>query len=658
MKRARLYFYLLVFCFSFSSIAQFDKSKFLQEFYKADNKGKVKLLAGKEYWEIQSIYPKIKDTLEKIRTKIFLNSKSKEAKFLFDKIDVHREIYLLRFSKAVLILENSLNSNVNDIYDSLYCYEKLKDACISLSNLNKAIEANNMYDKLATRTADKKYTNKIIKKSKIYDVFGLNQQAIIEKRKEFAEEIKFKQHDTDFIASYYNDQGVYYNRLKKSDSALFYFKIADAIITKKLAYTSNKPNYQFFKGLIEGNMALAYANNGDYKKAVPFLVSDVYYSKKVNDLESAFNSCIILSKCHIHLNQLATAQHYADSALELSNSYTQPRITLKLLLIQAELLDAQGNPSKSVLKYKAYLQLRDSVSNKEKELQLINQQVALDIQNKDLEITEKNKLIKNAEIKEGKSKTFKAYLMAGLIIMIIIIGFLFYVNKSSKKREYDLEFKNEKIQLQNKQIEHSLKEKELLLKEVHHRVKNNLQIISSVINLQSDKVKEKKLKEILAELKLRISSIALTHQMLYQNGTTNHVLLHEYLQNLINQIDNSYENEKIKVNFNTNNKAFIINIDTAIPLGLLVNEIMTNAFKHAFKDKESGTIDIVSNINGNNVTLIIKDNGSGLPSDYQEKMDNPTSLGFELISILNNQLNLKMDIQNSQGSQFTLNFAV
>ena len=171
-------------------------------------------------------------------------------------------------------------------------------------------------------------------------------------------------------------------------------------------------------------------------------------------------------------------------------------------------------------------------------------------------------------------------------------------------------------------------------------------------------MKEKKLKEILSELKLRISSIALTHQMLYQSGTTSNVLLHEYLQNLINQIYHSYENEKIKMNFTTNTKEFIINIDTAIPLGLLVNEIMTNAFKHAFKNKESGTIDITASVSGNKVALVIKDNGVGLPEDFQAKMNNPTTLGFELISILNNQLNLKMDIQNNNGAQFTLNFAI
>lgn len=656
MRKRHLYFIVFACSLILNTRAQIDKAKFLKDFYSADVKGKVKLVASVEFESIKDIYPKIADTLETIKTKVYAKSSSKEAKFLFDKIESSRAIYERRFSNAAIILEKSLGTNVSDIHDSLYCYLKLKDLFINLSNLNKSMEANTMFDKLALRSGEKKYINQITKKSKIYDVFGLNQQAIIEKRKEFANEIKAKQNDTDYVASYYNDQGVYFNRLKQSDSALVYFKTADEIITKKLSYTSNKPHYQFFKGLIEGNMALAYANNGDYKKAIPFLKADVYYSKKVNDLESAFNSCILLSRCYIKLKELTPAQKYADSAVQINAIHTQPRIKLKLLFLLGELYDALGNANQSLVNYKAYLQLKDSVTDKEKEWQLINQQVALDIKRQDLEIAQKNQLIQNAEIADEKNKVYRAYLTAGLIILIIIIGFLFYLNKNSKKREYDLEFKNEKILLQNKQIENSLKEKELLLKEIHHRIKNNLQIISSVINLQSDKIKEGQLKEILSELKLRISSIALTHQMLYQKGTTNHVLLHEYLQNLITQIYKSYENENIKVNFETNSKDCIINIDTAIPLGLLINEIMTNAFKHAFKGKDAGTIQITAKVSERNVELIIKDDGVGLPKDYQDKLNKPATLGFELISILKEQLNIKMDVSCNNGTQFNLRF--
>lgn len=662
MKRGPTY--LLVFLLSITiAFSQVDHIKFLKDFNAADRKGKVKLVAGVDFCELKDIYPQLKDTLELIRRKIFTNSSSKEAKFLFDKIDVSMYMCNKQFSKAAILVESSLSSHVRDVYDSLHCYKQLKEAFINLNNLNKAIEANTMFDKLATRTKQKEYLIQITRKSKIYDAFGLNQQAVIEKRKEFLEEYPMRKNDTDFVAGYLNDMGVYFNRMKMSDSAIPYFTKATELITKKLSYTPNKPNYQFFKGLIEGNMAFAYTNNGEYKKALPYLKTDIYFSKRVNDMESAFNSCILLSRCYIKLQQMNFAQQYADSAERISLAYTQPRIRLKLLYLQGELMDALGNASQAVIKFKSYMNLKDSISNREKELQLINQQVALDIQKKDSELSEKSELIKNAVLNEGKQKVFRAYLMAGLIITIILVGFLFYTNTNSKRREEELEIKNQQIQIQNKQIETSLNEKELLLREIHHRVKNNLQIINSVINLQSDKTQNGELNEVLSELKGRISSIALTHQMLYQKGTSSSVVLCDYLQNLIAQIYTSYESEHIKVNFSCTNKDFIINIDTAIPLGLLVNEIMTNAFKHAFKEtpaspagRKNGIIDINANVSFNQVELTIKDNGVGLPENYNDLMNKPPSLGFELITILVDQIDAKLEIVNTNGTCFLIKF--
>lgn len=624
----------------------------------ADLKGKVKLVAGVEYEKIKDIYPLIKDTLEKIRTKVFTNSSSKEARFLFDKIDISQELYYMRYSKAALKLETCLSTNALTVYDSIYCYQKLKQTFIKLGNLNKSIEANTMYDKLARRINTAEYLNNVVKKSKIYDMFGLNKQAIIEKRKEIIEELPSRKNDTDFIAGFYNDIGVYFNRLKISDSAIVMFSKANEYITKKLSYTSNKEHYLFFKGLIEGNMALAYVNNGDLKKALPLLKKDIYYSTRVSDFESAFNSCVLISQCYIKLKESRSAQLYADTALQLCNTLNRPKVTLKLLLLQGELLDHLGQASQAVVKYRTYISLKDSISDSEKEMLLINQQVALDIQNKDLEILEKNTLLQNSKINEEKQKAFRAYLMAGLIILIIIIVFLFYTNNNSKKREYELSQKNGQIQKQNKQIETTLKEKEILLREIHHRVKNNLQIISSVINLQADKITDSKLKEILDELKLRISSIALTHQMLYQKESVNTVLMDDYLRNLVKQIVGSYDDHSVDVDLDIDRQNILMNIDTAIPLGLLVNEIITNSFKHAFKNKQSGKITVTVKATGKFIELSIKDNGVGLPANYMELIEKPKSLGFELITILTDQLNAQLEIVNNNGAEFKLNFTV
>jgi two-component sensor histidine kinase len=658
LKKTVLYTIVFAFLIALNCFPQFNRTKFLYEFRMSDLKGKVKLVAGVEYEKIKDIYPLIQDTLEKIRKKVFANSSSKEARFLFDKIDISQELYYMRFSKAALKLETCLSTNALTIYDSIYCYGKLKNVFIKLGNLNKSIEANTMYDKLARRINTQEYLNNVVKKSKIYDMFGLNKQAIIEKRREIIDELPTRKNDTDFIASFYNDIGVYFNRLKNSDSAIVMFNKANELITKKLSYTENKEHYLFFKGLIEGNMAMAFVNKGDLKKALPLLKKDIYYSNRVSDFESAFNSCVLLSRCYIKLNESKQAQMYADSALQLCNTLNRPKVTLKLLLLQGELFDHLGQASQAAVRYRTYINLKDSISDSEKEMLLINQQVALDIQNKDLEILEKNTQIQNSKINEEKQKAFRAYLMAGLIILIILIVFLFYTNNNSKKREQELSQKNEQIQKQNKQIEISLKEKELLLREIHHRVKNNLQIISSVINLQTDKLTDAHLKAILEELKLRISSIALTHQMLYQKESVNTVLLQEYIQNLVKQIIGSYDDHSVQLDVKIEQRNILLNIDSAIPLGLLINEIITNAYKHAFKAKHGGQIALTVSAVGKNIELIIKDNGSGLPSNYLELMKKPKSLGFELISILAEQLNAKLEIKNENGAEFKLNFTV
>lgn len=657
MKRSLTYLTLIIFLFAGKSFSQFNRTKFLYEFRMADHKEKIKLLSNVEYGQIWDIYPLIKDTVEMIRVKINKNSSSKEARFLFDKIDVSREIYEKKFAKAAITMENSLQNHARNMYDSLACYSHLKDLYVKLSNLNKAIEANHIYDVLAHRTKDENYIKTITKKSKICDIFGLHRQAIIEKRKEFNSEYKSKQTDTSFVASFYNDMGVYFNRLKLSDSALPYFAKADELITKKLAY-DKETTTKFFKSLIEGNMALAYANKGEYVKAIPFLKNDIYYSMKVRDIESAFNSYVLISKCFTVLNELKTAQRYMDTAVSISNILNQPRVKLKLLYAQAELLDKEGNSTQSVYKFKEYLSLKDSISNNEKEMQLINQQVAMDMQNKEVELTEKNKQLQNARIQEAKQKAFRAYLMAGLVVLVLLIVFLFYTNNSSKKREWELSQKNEQIQIQNRQIETSLKEKELLLKEIHHRVKNNLQIISSVINLQADKTNDAEMLDMLGELRLRISSIALTHQMLYQKGSVNTVSMYEYLKNLITQITQSYESNLVKLNVELEQKEQYINIDTAIPLGLLVNEIITNSFKHAFKNKQEGVINFKAVTSGNLATIVISDNGNGLPANYKDLMEKANTLGFELISILTQQINAKLEIENNNGATFKISFTI
>jgi two-component sensor histidine kinase len=634
--------------------AQKSPSLFLTEFEQADLKGKVKLTAYSEFSDIKSVYPLIKDTLEKIKKRVYGNSKSNEAKFLFDRIEANEELFYKRHANAAVILETALSSHAVNMNDSLYCLQQLKNVYIKLNNLNKAVEANIYYDKLALRSKDEKYISKITRKSKIYDVFGLNKQALLEKRKEFNEEYQKRKNDSDFVANYLNDMGVYYNRLKMSDSALPYFEKAYQLVLKKLSYTSNKPHYQFFKGLIEGNKALAYANKGDYKRAIPLLKNDVYYSLKVNDLESAFNSYTLLSKCFVAEKNAAMARGYADTVLMLNQKIGTTKTQLRSLYVEAELLELEGKGTAAADKYRKYILLKDSISDYEKEMKLINEQVALDIQKKDLLILEKNQQLQTSEVNAARQRAFKAYLLAGLFVLLLLIAFLFYTNSNIKKRELELAQKNTQIEKQSRQIEISLKEKDMLLKEIHHRVKNNLQIVSSVINLQSEKLEDDKLKDVLEELRMRISSIALTHQLLYQKNSLNHVFLNEFIGTLLDQISGSFQNPNIETVFENRVDNTKLSIDIAIPLGLLINEIVTNAFKHAFERGQKGVITVKAQLEGKKLLVTIADNGKGLPVGKDLISENEGTLGFELITILSQQLNAQVTLESHLGTTFRM----
>jgi len=648
----------LFFLIALTNRAQVNQELFLKQFYEADFKEKVRLVSSFEYSQIKDVYPLIEDTLEKIRKKVYSNTSSNEAKFLFEKIEANKAFDNNRFSRATYLLEAALNNHARNLIDSLYCLSKLRHCYIKLNNLQKAVEASDLFDKLASRSGDEKALQERLKKSYMYNSFGLIPKAIIEKRKEFAADYEKRKNDTDFLAGHHNDLAVYFNKLQVPDSAIFHLNIADKYISGKLVYTSNQTYYNFFKWLIQGNKALAYYHQQDYKAAVPLLQMDIYHSLKNNNIESAINSYVLIAKCHIKLNDLRRASLYTDSAGYLIEKTDQVKLKLSYLLLQAELYKAQKRFDLSAAKFNQYILYKDSVSSHEKEVLLINQQIALDIQRKDKEISEKTQLLQRAKYQEAKQKAFRAYLLAGMVILILLIVFLIKNNRNSKKREHQLASINDQIQRQNKTIETALREKDVLLREIHHRVKNNLQIISSIINIQNEKAINESTRLLLRELKMRISSIALTHQMLYQKGSMNEVSLNDYIQNLCQQINASFETQQVNTETLFSSADIKVNLDTAIPLGLLMNEIITNSYKHAFKVTKQGELKVQVWVAATEIKISIKDNGPGLPQNFEELMKKQESLGLELISILCNQINANLKVKNHDGAEFIITFHV
>ena len=205
------------------------------------------------------------------------------------------------------------------------------------------------------------------------------------------------------------------------------------------------------------------------------------------------------------------------------------------------------------------------------------------------------------------------------------------------------------------EIKESLKEKEIMIKEIHHRVKNNLQVISSLLNLQSDYIDNPEIKELFGKSQSRIGSMALIHSKLYQSKDLAQIDIEDYIRTLATEILYTYE---VKHDIRLNIKANVdqLNLDAIVPIGLMLNEFITNSLKYAFDPGEAGEIFIYLNtLEYGYIEMVVGDNGKGIPKDFVWR--NLPSLGMQLIQMLTAQLDGEIELDSTfSGTKFTLTF--
>ncbi|WP_286242037.1 sensor histidine kinase [Methanobacterium ferruginis] len=199
----------------------------------------------------------------------------------------------------------------------------------------------------------------------------------------------------------------------------------------------------------------------------------------------------------------------------------------------------------------------------------------------------------------------------------------------------------------------SLKEKELLLREVHHRVKNNLQIISTLLSLQSSQIEEEQVIDLYRQSQNRILSIALIHENLYQSEDLTNINFANYVKNLVDDLFHSYGVNSENIHIKLNIKDIIMGIETAIPCGLIINELISNTLKHAFPEGK-GEIDVeLSEKNAGKYLLKVKDSGKAFPKGFD--IDKTDTLGMKLISSLVSQLDGEM-VLDKDNKEFKIEF--
>jgi two-component sensor histidine kinase len=377
------------------------------------------------------------------------------------------------------------------------------------------------------------------------------------------------------------------------------------------------------------------------------------------------------SQAHLSVIRYLMAEHrFAPARAHLKALQAQPLnayyVNLKLMtedfLFKVD--SAQGKYVDAIRHYQRYKSLNDSVNNRthDKEVSLL--QIQYESQKKDLDIVQKNKNIGSLKRQAGLRETaLRSQVLsrnlsiaaAGLLALLLMLGYNRYQVKHRANQE--LEAQQTHINSQNSALQTLLEERDWLLKEVHHRTKNNLQIVISLLNSQLANVNDATAQEVLLESKQRMYAISLIHQRLYQGDNLSDIDMSQYLRELVSYLGESLDTGN-RIRFELDLSELILDIPQAVPLGLIVNEAVTNAIKYAFTNAGRGNmIKITSKRTDRDHWLVsIADNGKGLPPDYHPEASK--SLGMSLMFGLSRQLRGRIAFVNDGGVKVELKFPI
>lgn len=646
--------YFLLFCsLAISKPMQNSDSLRIIEFEKQrSNEAKMN-------WLLNSELPDLNDFVKKNQAKFdtfsnsVVQSQNEQLKYQLKLIQGSVYFQQSHFNKAIPLFINILNERrFVTQSDSVRVIVYLKDCFARLLNYPKVFEMHQLLMTMAHRNPEIAKKDLGLPLSNVYINMGLLSDGIKYLRKEY--HTNGKNLDEYSEANFYNNLGVVWQKANKPDSAIFYYKRAQFIIDQFLEKDPKNRYCIFFDGLIAGNIGQALMAKNLSKDAIPLLKKDIDCSLNYGNLLNAAISYNEIAHCYFNCNEYNKAEIFLDSALFILKEIDVPHEYLRNLKLRAQLLSAMGREKEAVKVYQNYNALNDSIAATDKEMLMLNQQIAFQTNELQEKIQFQEQQMESKMQVEEKRNTQRILMFVLLLLMLAILIFGYFSFLKSKKREKELSDKNGEITVKSEMLGAALKEKELLIKEVHHRVKNNMQIIMSLLKLQAEKINDKQIEIYFSEARNRIQSMALIHEFLYKKEKMDFMQMDDYIKQLILEIQISYTQPNHIIEIQTDLDPIQLDFDTSIPLGLIINELVTNAYKHAFPNGV-GNIWVSFKVIGNTYKLMVKDNGIGPPENFKEKMEN--SLGMELIHLLSDQINADIEIQQKIGFEVEITFS-
>ena len=376
---------------------------------------------------------------------------------------------------------------------------------------------------------------------------------------------------------------------------------------------------------------------GQYQKAIDLLLQDIQHSD--DDESNKIFKTMHLTNAYILSKNAKNAKKYIDQLEGLILKKEDKRMAIRMSEIKLNYFELIQKYDSALFYSKLYIEQKAIQTESIK-----NNQAILLLSNLEAEARKKNLLITREILEKERieKKAQQQILLASFIIVLLttISLIILYINNIQKSKSKQL-------------IEKKNEENELLLKELHHRVKNNLQIIYSLINLQKRRLDTKELNHSLSMVQNRIKTMSLVHQNLHDNESFKEVNLNAYIKTITDYLKTLYHDEEKEINFRLNIFSTIeLSMDRAITIGLLLNEIISNSLKYAFKGKKNGLIQVEVIPIHDGFQMKISDDGIG----FSTEQPSSKSLGMYLIKNLVKQVQGKYELEHFNGTAYTIYF--
>ena len=438
--------------------------------------------------------------------------------------------------------------------------------------------------------------------------------------------------DTAGMVNSLNMAGILYRDKGKIFNQQHYYDTAFAAYTRAIQFIEQSGKGKQHTGKLYNNISQVFSEHKtDFATALEYLFKAVTFNKTHNNQASLSFNYGNISRAYIRLGNLPQALLYARQMLTTANELNRPERMRNAYTQLYEVFRA-GNQTDSALHYYMLAdRVDDSLNN------LAKTQQVIDLQTK-YETTKKESQIQQLQTESNAKNKRIALLVGGLALFIVLTGCLWWLYQRIKKQR-------QLIAAQSKGLE-------VMMKELHHRVKNNLQIVSSLLSLQTYKVQDEGAISVLKESQQRVQAMSFIHQRLYKKEDLTAVNMKEYLTDLAESLVSSYGYNRDEFDLHISVDKEMMDIDKALPIGLIVNEIITNSLKYAYSNINRPALHIHLAQDTTHVTCLVKDNGIGI-NEVEWKQKN-NSFGKQLITALCKQLRAKQTLVIDRGTQFTI----